>query len=254
MFNKIKSSIKALGLAAGIVDVPLFDALEVEISSSCNLRCATCPNRDHTRPEATLPLEVIHGMILELKALGYKGAFSPHFYNEPLLDPRLPEILAAVRRHLPNSNIPLFTNFTLMTPEMYRQLLPLVDEFVVSVNEPVVRNTIAKIECQLTAAERGKLRTRFLSADALSNRAGAVALSAKVQQPRLQCNIPQHYMVVDANGDTHLCCNDYFGKALYGNVKERKILDIWRDERFVRDRALAAQARHHLCRNCLWPT
>jgi radical SAM protein with 4Fe4S-binding SPASM domain len=250
--NVLKRTLRKMGVALGALDVPLFETLEVEISSGCNLRCATCPNKEHSRPSLTLPTEVIWSMVAELKALGFAGNFSPHFYNEPLLDSRLVDILEHIHRELPNVTITLFTNFTLMTAELYRRLAQSVDSFVVTVDESAVKKRMATVSEQLTEEERGKLRVRSLEGAGLSNRAGAVDMTGEGGRLLAQCDFPEHYMVVDAAGDVHLCCNDYFGKALFGNVRKRPLLDIWRSPAFVQARAQARAVRHPLCRTCFW--
>lgn len=241
---------KLAGLLGG--KGPLFQALEVEISSACNLRCGTCPVKHHQRPQAELPTGVIEAMVAELASLGYAGTFSPHFYNEPLLDKRLPSILGLVRSRLPRVTINLFTNFTLMTPELYRTLLPLVDSFIVTVDQPAIERAVERVRRELDAGELAKLRTRSIQGSALTNRAGAIAADPATMRKLEHCDYPQSALVVDATGDAHLCCNDYFSQAVYGNVKEKGLAEIWHDPAFTKDRQLGSCVRHPLCRNCLW--
>lgn len=250
--NFLKSAARKLGEDIGVLATPLFETLELEISSSCNLRCATCPNNTHSRAHAELPTEVIRSVVMQLKELNYSGSFSPHFYNEPLLDARLPEILDMVRENLPKVTINLFTNFTRMTVDLYRRLLTAVDAIIVTIDEPRVQRKVEAISAELSEEERLKLRLRSLQGVGLSNRAGAVDISGENGTRLEQCHFPLHYMVIDASGNAHLCCNDYFGKALFGNVTERPLIDIWRDPQFARARKLASQARHPLCRGCFW--
>lgn len=231
--------------------VSLFQSLEVEISSPCNLRCETCPNRDNERPTMELPMGVIASMVDELEVIGFEGTFSPHFYNEPLMDSRLVDILRLVREKLPRVTINLFTNFTLMTTSLYRELHPVVDEFIVTVDEPVVLKKVERMSSELSDEEKSKLRVRSITDIGLSNRAGAIDMDSKdLVQPE-SCGFVD-YMVVDAAGDVHLCCNDYFGKAIYGNVKEQGLADIWFSDTFARDRELARKLKHPLCDGCYW--
>ena len=252
MYTSLKRAVRKLAVRCGVLDVPLFENLEVEINSQCNLRCSTCPNKEHSRPNSTLPTEVLWRIVAELKSIGYAGSVSPHFYNEPLMDSRLADILEHVRRELPKVTITLFTNFTLMTPELYRRLAKSADAFVVTVDEPAVKRKVDAVSAHLTPEELSKLHTRSLNDTGMSNRAGAVDLAGKTVQPLAQCGIPEHYMVVDAVGDVHLCCNDYFGKALFGNVSERSLLSIWNDPLYVRARAQAKALAHPMCRTCFW--
>ncbi|WP_308734195.1 SPASM domain-containing protein [Humidesulfovibrio sp.] len=242
--NSLTNTWRSLGAT------PLFQTLELETFSPCNLKCKTCPNQIHRRSRQELPLDVIEPMIQELMALGYSGCFSPHFYNEPLLDPRLPVILRLVHQSLPKTKIKLFTNFTLMTLELYRTLLPLVDSFIVTVDQPEVQAAVDKLTPKLSPKELTKLHLRSIVASGLSNRAGALPLDGPVRAMR-QCSFVNN-MTVDAWGEVHLCCNDYFGKATFGNVKARALASIWHDPDYVQARRLGSRAAHALCRDCCW--
>ena len=230
----------------------LFSTIEVEISTPCNLRCSTCPNSTHSRKPGVLPDETFRDLVDQLAAARFQGSFSPHFYNEPLLDARLEEFLGLVRAKLPKATIPLFTNFTLMTPERYRALAPLVDEFVVTLGQPEVDEAVQALRGELAPGEQGKLRTRSLGPGSLTNRAGAVELSEPVEPSSKTCDMVLSYMTVDAHGDVHLCCNDYFGKATFGNVKEERLLDIWFSDKYQAARRAAYTKQHPLCRGCIW--
>ena len=155
----------------------LFKAMEIEISTPCNLQCETCPNKHTRRPFAELPFSVIKDVIHGLACLEYDGIISPHFYNEPMLDQRLNSILELMRRRLPRACICLFTNFTLMTADRYRELFPLVDKFIVTIDEQCIKEAVDSVQNKLTVSELEKLKTRSLiNQKAVSNRAGAVRL------------------------------------------------------------------------------
>jgi radical SAM protein with 4Fe4S-binding SPASM domain len=229
----------------------LFKSIEIEISTRCNLRCPFCPVSKVERKPAELPLAIIEKIVNELSEIGYDGVFSPHFYNEPLLDARLDAILEMVKRVLPRVTTLLFTNFTLMTPERYRELLPHVDEFVVSVDEPVIQKSVDRVMPLLSEEERSKTRVRYLSEGAMSNRLGLVQKKELVCR-RKTCRLGCDYFVVDAYGGVHLCCNDFEGRAVFGNVHNEGVMEIWNKKEFRNARKKALKARHHLCRNCFW--
>jgi radical SAM protein with 4Fe4S-binding SPASM domain len=230
--------------------IPLFTNLEIEISSSCNLKCATCPNKNNKRKSAKLPTDLIYSIILELGKLGYDGVFSPHFYNEPLLDPRLYDILPFVKENVPNSKTWLFTNFTLMTNELYCKLYDIVDEIWVTTHEPVVRRAVEELLPHLPEDKLSKLKTGSIMDTELWNRGGSLTEFDDKLQPVKTCMFPERYMTIDAYGNVHLCCNDYSGKAIFGNIFENSFLDIWYSEDYSRARRRASVAEHPLCRNC----
>jgi len=234
-------------------NIKLFRTIEIEISSPCNLRCKTCPNGANSRPYGELPLSVIKDITLKLEDIEYTGVFSPHFYNEPLLDKRLIEILSFARAHLPRAKIFLFTNFTLMTVTLFRKLLPLVNRFIVTIDEPVIKKAVDSITKNLNQDELKMIHKRsILTNNSFSNRAGAVSLNSCRMKRLTTCFFSKDYMTIDAFGDVHLCCNDYHGEAVYGNVLERNFLDIWFSPDYSTAREEGFQSAHPLCEKCKW--
>lgn len=232
----------------------LFSQVSIETNSRCNLRCRTCPNKDRERPFAELPTPVFMRVIHELARLGYAGVIAPHFYNEPLMDLRIIELMRLARANLPMARIRLFSNFTLMTPETYRSLYPYVNEFVVTVDEPAIRKAVEKLAAALTPPERAKILARSLEQIGMSNRAGLVdVVHEKMRRPE-NCMFALHHVDIDAFGDVHLCCNDYESKAVLGNVNTQSLQEIWYGQEYqsLRQAFAAGEYPHAICRDCLW--
>ena len=234
---------------------PLFKAIEIETSSICNLTCKTCPNRNTSRPFAELPFHIIEGVINGLARIDFSGFISPHFYNEPMLDKRLDSILDLIRRQLPKAHIFLFTNFTLMTVDRYRQLFPLVDKFIVTIDEPLIKKAVDFVKNGLSGLELEKLKTRSLiRKKAISNRAGAIRIKNHKMNKRKSCSFPQDYMTIDASGDVHLCCNDYYEKYVFGNVENESILKIWNSDELKKYRQILrkeeSRQKIDICKDC----
>lgn len=235
------------------VEAPeLFSCIEVEISSPCNLRCASCPNAQHPRKRAALPTELLADLFEQLRAMDFAGIFSPHFYNEPLMDRRLEDILRLFKERVPGASVYLFTNFTLMTPDRFDKLAPSVDRFVVTIDEPAVQKAYESLWPRLDPVHREKIATRSLVGTAISNRAGAVQVPGQTLHSPTYCSLARQYMTIDALGQVHLCCNDYHGQAVYGNVHEQTLLEIWSAPAYVAARELGFQGKHPLCAQCLW--
>ena len=231
----------------------LFKSIEIETITTCNLRCESCPNRYHSRPHAELPIDIIKGILRELGDMNYQGIFSPHFYNEPLLDPRLFDILDFARKTLAKAKIILFTNFTLMTTDYYRRLFPLVDKFLVTDDESIIREAIDRVSKELDIHELKKIkRRRLFNSGPSSNRAGSVPSRSNNLKKLEKCPFSRYYMTIDAYGDVHLCCNDYFSRAVFGNVKDQNFLDIWFSKDYTLAREAAYNVSHPLCEECKW--
>lgn len=90
--------------------LPLFNHVAIETSAMCNRTCVFCPNHHNQRPDELMPWDLIEKTTQELKAMKWRGRWSPYIYNEPTRDPRILDIIRYVRKELPNASIMLNTN------------------------------------------------------------------------------------------------------------------------------------------------
>ncbi len=232
----------------------LFSHVNVECNSLCNLRCKTCPVSIKKRPFAELSNHALQSIVADLKQIGYSGNFSPHFYNEPLLDLRLIEFLSFTKKNLPQVTISLFSNFTRMTPETFRRLCASTDRFVATIDETAIWESVSRLMSNITPDERKRIVTRSLHRVGLSNRAGLIAASHEALQKPRQCIFALQHIDIDAFGNVHLCCNDYEGRAVFGNIYEKGLVEIWQAPEYVRVRRDISEGRpgHPLCADCTW--
>jgi len=66
----------------------------------------------------------------------------------------------------------------------------------------------------------------------------------------MPCIFPFNDMVVFWNGDVGLCCLDFNGRYIAGNVTEQPIKDIWRSELYNRYRKLIFRRKLEMCKEC----
>ena len=59
--------------------------------------------------------------------------------------------------------------------------------------------------------------------------------------------IIRHVLHINANGDVHLCCQDFNFETVYFNVKEKSLKEIWHS--VERKRAIQ-NAYDTICRDC----
>ena len=184
-----------------------FDSLNIEINSACNRRCSYCPNatfeRGLIKNQKKLPREIFDKIIKELSEIKYQGKISFAFYNEPLLDDRIFDLISYTKKKLPKCEIGLFTNGDYLTKEIEKKLWAAgIDRLLVS-----------------------KHRDPNYKFNLLNNRCGLVKPINCDYFPR--CKYEDFHAVIDYNGNWVICCNDYLSKSKMGNLKEEKIIDIW---------------------------
>ncbi|MCK5072854.1 MAG: radical SAM protein [Bacteriovoracaceae bacterium] len=230
----------------------LFGTIEIETYSPCNLKCPTCPVANNPRPKTTLSEETWRKVINELKDLDFRGTLSPHFYNEPLMDKRIVDLLDYAKTQLPHIKIVIFTNAILLNHEMFEKLDNLVDHFQITIDQLNIKKAVDKLVEQLNERQIAKLNTRTIMKDALSNRGGSIEVEDEDLKPVLQCSFPINNMTIDASGDVHLCCNDFFGSVKYGNIIHDSLSTIWFSKRFINDGVdiLRGRFKYKICKCC----
>ncbi len=111
------------------------DTVLLETSSGCNGLCVFCPYEAirESLPQGRMD-EALFARIVDELAEHRVKKIIPCFINEPLLDPRLCDRLAAIRRKCPGTLISLTTNASHLSGEKARRILEenLVDEVNIS--------------------------------------------------------------------------------------------------------------------------
>ncbi|PID51799.1 MAG: hypothetical protein CR972_05305, partial [Candidatus Moraniibacteriota bacterium] len=104
-----------------------FNDIDIEVNSSCNRRCAYCPNsisdRGAIKNERLMPVDVYKKIIDELAELDFTGRLSPIFYGEPLLRKDLADLMRYTCQKMPRAHIKMTTNGDLLTVERYLELV-----------------------------------------------------------------------------------------------------------------------------------
>lgn len=66
---------------------------------------------------------------------------------------------------------------------------------------------------------------------------------------QIPCNWVK-YTVVLWNGDITICCNDYLGKEIMGNINKTPFKDIWNSKKYFDERKKIIQRTLSICKNC----
>jgi MoaA/NifB/PqqE/SkfB family radical SAM enzyme len=200
----------------------------IEVGSECNRRCPWCPQSTNPREKGRLSDELYDKIIVDLAAAGYEDRIALHFFNEPLLDERLEELVRRAKKVLPGNKVYIHTNGDLLTIERWRSLREAgLDSVFLNQYDGKVSQRILDLQSAIGPDAAGHLRVRLFRARHVYNRAGLVKSRRKVPMEARCRRINQ--MCVDYRGNVVLCCNDYLGAVSVGNVADKDVIDLYND-------------------------
>ena len=230
-----------------------FHRVEIETNSRCNRGCGYCPVAVDPRPPYEMPESVFVDLLGQVAEMGFRGRFSPHFFGEPLLDPRLPRLCGLVRERLPGATVVIYTNGDALTPDKARALLDAgVSLFIVTFEDGesrAFRETRAALP-RLTLLRRFVVRHFDRDVTRPFNRGGTVRFVREMRHTT--CHAPAANIVIDAWGRLKLCANDYYGEEDWADLTKHRLRDVWARPEYValRRALLRGDFQKPICRTC----
>src|SRR6476661_5195653 len=282
--------VRRLLLATGRDRAPRMpDIVQIESTNICNAKCVFCPRDEMHRRQGIMSLELFKKIVDECAELGITHV-RMHNYGEAFMDRKLVEkVKYAKEKGI--SEVGLISNGSLISEPVARGMIDAgLDAINISVDasgKEVFEATrlglkydkvIANIERLLRLrTESGKRRPKLIlsfvrqnnSADEaafiehwraiadkihvtdLHNWAGTLNTQSDVNYP---CYRPWLTFTVLWDGRVSLCCADFDGKIILGDLNTHSIAEIWNSD------AYRAVRRQHLesggpdiCRSCDLP-
>jgi len=217
--------------------------VEIEINRRCNRRCSYCPNSlEHwAKAEERMSDALFQRVIGMLAEIAFSGRLSFHFFNEPLLHPRLEELVAFARAALPLTHMVLYTNGDLLDDRRHQALLTAgIDLFLVT------RHGWDDFP------DRPFQFVQHPDNFALSGRGGTIA---GLERPlELACFGPSEMMIVTLNGDVVLCHEDANRQYVMGSLASQDLATVWHSQAFVTARHALEDGKRgdgpEICRHC----
>lgn len=218
----------------------LFNHVEVETINRCNGSCSFCPVNCHDDPrkQVLMDIELFQSIVQQLEEINYAGRFTTFSNNEPLLDDRIVELNRYAREHLPNARMHLFTNGTLMSLEIFKGLMDVLDELVIDNYQQelkLIKPCIDIIDYCETHPELKQKVTIVLRKpnEILTSRGGTAPNRHElIEYGDDRCVYPFKQLIIRPTGQVSLCCNDALGKYTLGDLTKESILDVWYGDRF----------------------
>jgi len=176
---------------------------------------------------------------------GFRGRINLHNYNEPLATPgRIIEIM----QRLPGANFSMWTNGVLLeeTPECIWIIEHCAEVMVTKYPQTNIR------ALNSLGAKFNQIKTQ---PGILDNRADEKVTPR--YQPHLSCGRPNFDFLIDYYGNGHMCCGDWRGEIILGNIKIDNYGDIllrWEESRAMLMRPMTEEVYRELpkvCKMCL---
>jgi hypothetical protein len=240
---------------------PLFTYVELETASMCNRRCPTCIRQSHPDQESMrpwhehnlMPIETIHAVFAELGGMGFRGIVNLSHFNEPLLDTRMPRIVADCKQMVPHAGITLFSNGDLLTPDFAHMLNGIVDQMVIALYDadPAVK------AARQDHIEKMMPATILRFTDGIHYLTHWQAESFKVAVDNIEqpCNEPMIRLTLNHRGEMMLCCEDIPGHFNLGSFPDKTLVELWNSHEHVAicdtlAHSFAGRRFYPLCRSC----
>lgn len=227
-----------------------FLTVAIETYGACNRACEYCFNHARFTPRevGVMKEETWRKIVDELAALSFCGRIIPVFYGEPLLDNRLPDLLAYARRRCPMACIWIDTNGDrLDEPLLVRLLNAGMDRLLITNHDredkPHLRALVERFPSELLLQNSSEM--------VLVDRAGRIM--DEHAESHAPCFRPSTDLQINWRGDVVLCCNDFYAECKLGNVNHQSLREIWGSPQALHYRtelALGHRERFPLCKGC----
>lgn len=241
----------------------LFKILNLETINICNRSCFFCKfgNRKFLEEKSTMSIEVIEKILKELLSLNYEGSIRLHHVNEPMMDKRIYDIILLIKKYSSSIITEMTTNGDLINEVSIKKLYESgLDRLNISAYEDKSMEKFISLQKKWNF-KINDMREGIELYDKLTNQGGLIDLDEKFTSLKLRkvinnsCLLPFEQMVIGANGEVALCCEDMYKMQNIGNVKDKSLHEIWFGEKFEHYRKKLKERKRKeldLCSSCIF--
>jgi radical SAM protein with 4Fe4S-binding SPASM domain len=227
----------------------LFNCISIETCAICNRKCPYCPISKDPRSQVMMSNELFDKIIKELKELNYRGDVILSNFGEPLLDKRLATFIRIIKREL-GCKVIFFTNGDFLTKEKFDELIAAgADDIEISQHDPEPSDVLKKLFSQLSSSDLKHVSFKIVKEDTLTLTDYGGLIDVESLHP-FSCN--PYRIIVRADGNVPLCCGDYYNEVNFGNVNQKKLIDIWNSPfyRKIRNELKRGIFNFEICKRC----
>ena len=254
--------------------IPLFSFIELNINEICNRKCVFCPrvNPDvYPNQNIHMDVKVAENIASQLAELNFNGIVNISGTGEPLLTNYITDIVNEFGKR--DIHVEIVTNGDVLKRRKGKEFIKNLyaaglKQFVVSMYdgpEQIKEFKTLFDSCGIQEVAYS-LRDRWYDESEdygllYTNRAGNigfenlsdVAKEKLMKSGKSACFYTHYAMMIDWNGDALLCCQDMYNRTVkFGNVKNKLLIDIWRDAKLMEFRNKLKSGDRSLspCNNC----
>lgn len=262
------------------------NTLQIETTGACNASCHFCP---HSSMNVAKPMDIalFDKLVSEAASWPSLGQFCPFLTNEPFADARMPDLMATINQKLPNTEVTVFTNGSLISDRIVQRLRD---------NKVKIRRMFFSVHHSTKSEYEAELGIDFEKTLAAVHRALDAGIAqeftllrvnnynddqnrrwnefCKTQFPGVAQFIAfrfnwkgdidpmlpyentldqickrQYSLCVLASGRTALCCMDQNGEHGFGDTNTQTMLELYNTESAIRYRTMTKR-QNSPCKTC----
>lgn len=232
-------------------DPYFFTNVVIETSTYCNRTCYYCPNSTNKTPKEFMDDGLFKKAVDRLREAKFDGILTFSFYNEPLLDKRLPDLVRCVKANLPKCIVRIFSNGDFLSTKLADELVEAgAADFIITIHNKKQEPFLKHIKPVVDKYPH-HIVIQSLHGQALYNRGGTVDVENNDMAKKGCLFLTQ--LVIDYRGNVLLCCNDYHRKYIFGNINDKNLEEIWKSKKFQKIHSDLRKGVTSLaiCKDCL---
>lgn len=199
--------------------------MNIELSNNCQYKKqhSWCPLHYDERELIFLKTEIVYKVIDFFKQYDFSGRIYLSGYSEPLVDPRLTEIIRYIKTNLPKCEIDMFTNGLAADENLISDIFSSgLDIMRLSIYSP---SEYERLKSVVSKVNNGKIyfHTRFDKK--ITDESAGEDIDCRLQVYdnvgkglNEQCFMPTLYYFVRNNGDVNMCFIDWKYTQIFGNL------------------------------------
>lgn len=233
--------------------------LEFELSNNCQYANEHnwCPRSCDTRELIFLRSYIVRRVVEFFERYDFSGRIYLSGYNEPLIDPRLTELVQYIKKRLPKCNIDMFTNGIACDENLLADVREAgVDSIWLSIygkgERERLEGIVSRSNCGGIALQEREIGETDIDID------GRIDVYDQEDEGLKEpCYMPTLYYFVRNNGDISMCFWDWRYTQIFGNLYKDSVEEtLLNDNRLRINHELVNDNRAAIpvCNGCKLPS